>query len=105
MINSPNDTSNLTNIFIFLSARPLLSALFRPRFEEPPSQYRRIRQQLKSKQQLISLSMGFSGSKSFMCEYFAVDDIHPCLPFVMNSGGNPTFVEWICELIDVHYIL
>ena len=105
MINSPNNTTNLNNIYIFLSARPLLSALFRPRFEEPPSQYRRIRQQLKNKSQLISLrSWDLVEVKSFMCEYFAVDDVHPCLPHFIyeRSGGNPAFVEWICELIDVH---
>eukprot|EP01084_Bolivina_argentea_P115195 204899_1 len=97
--------TGLANVFVFLAARPLLSILFRPRFEEPPAQYRRIRSILKTRNQLISLcAWDCVQVTEFMCEYFAVDDVHPCLPHFVyeRSGGNPAFVEWICELIGVH---
>jgi len=96
---------SLNNVYIFLTARPLLSQLFRPRFEEPPSQYRRIRKQLKKKGQLIVFrGWDLLEVKRFMCEYFAVDDVHLNLAHFVyeRTGGNPAFVEWICEIIEVH---
>jgi len=95
----------LNNVYIFLSARPLLCQLFQPRFEEPPSQYRRIRKQLKTKGQLIQFrGWDLVEVRCFLCEYFAVDDVHPCLPHFVyeRTGGNPAFVEWISELLEVH---
>eukprot|EP00485_Elphidium_margaritaceum_P014944 CAMPEP_0202726070 /NCGR_PEP_ID=MMETSP1385-20130828/184423_1 /ASSEMBLY_ACC=CAM_ASM_000861 /TAXON_ID=933848 /ORGANISM="Elphidium margaritaceum" /LENGTH=1239 /DNA_ID=CAMNT_0049392283 /DNA_START=36 /DNA_END=3755 /DNA_ORIENTATION=+ len=107
VVNMTNSAASnaLDNIFLMLAAQPLLSALFRPRFVEPPSQYRRIRELLQSRKQLMLLhNWDLVHVKRFMCEYFAVDDAHPCLSHFVyeRSGGNPAFVEWICELIDVH---
>ena len=99
---------SLNNVIIFLSARPLLSRLFKPRFEEPPSQYRRIRKQLKQKGQLINFrGWDILEVKGFMCEYFAVDDVNPVLVHFVyeRTGGNPAFVEWISQIIEVHVTL
>lgn len=108
-------TSNrqLKNVYLFFATCPILSPLFRPRFEEPPAQYGRIRHQLKNRKQLLVLpSWNLIEVTIFMCEYFACDDLHPCLPMVYYLYFNLYFVHLyiVCisacmkEVVEIHHL-
>ena len=109
MVNNKQSTA-LNKLYLFIAGHPFMSILYRPRFQDVPTEYIRIRNLLKNKKpykQLIKINeWNLNNIKQFICEYFAVDDSHPCISSFIyeRTGGNPSFITWLCEFIEVNII-
>ena len=71
-----NNTKN-EPIYLFISARPILSKLYRRNYEiEENDQYKRIRDKENIKQILKLETWNLNEIQKYVCEYFGVDDVH-----------------------------
>lgn len=96
----------LQNVSILLASRPILECCHAPRFGPPNLRYQAIRNHPCTL--LVCLrSWNKEVIRAYMKSYFCVKDMHPFIvEYALElTGGNPYFLQQLCDKIDVDMIL